>query len=179
MKMIRRFALASGLLIVSAAFAPSAFAQTTATDTVNVSATITNSCTIVAAPVNFGSVSTIGSGLTAQGSVTPTCTYYNTTPPITITLDSGANGTAGTATTAPLRNLKSGTNTLGYQLYTDAANNIPWVDGNYTNPVTTAGANQVGVATSPAAINIYGKIPSQTIPGGGTYTDAVQATISF
>lgn len=85
-----------------------------------------------------------------------------------VALNSGLNST-GTQ-----RRMASGGNYVLYNLYQDAARSTPW--GNGTNGGTSLagvgnGANQDMV--------VYGRVPNQTTPATGTYSDTVQVTITW
>ncbi len=180
MKMIRRFALASGLLIASAAFAPSAFAGT-ATATLSVTLSVTNSCTLAATSVNFGNhnglTNTSNTTITAIGTLTPTCTCTSTNP--VITLGDGLNGLAGNGSTPPSRNLSDGNGHLiPYQLYTDNNHQYAWVDSSGTQ--TSNNVITVNNLNNQKPIMIYGQIGNNVaIPTTGTYTDTITATITY
>lgn len=64
--------------------------------------------------------------------------------------------------------------TVSYQLYLDAGFATIWGDG-------TAGTTMVvGTGTGLVqAIPVYARVPSQTTPAPGPYTDTVTATIQF
>jgi len=70
---------------------------------------------------------------------------------------------------------------LNYNLYTDSG---------YSNPRTTTtsttsctgGANTCVLGTGTGSnqnITVYGQVPTQTAPGGGTYSDTVVVTVTF
>lgn len=166
--MLRRFALASILLIASSA-APAMAG--TATANLGVSAVIGATCTIDTAPLNFGSYDPLVVNLTAPLEATGTIFTNCTTGLIPkITLSQGSNDTAGTPA-APARNLKSGAGgTLSYNLYSDSARTIVW--GSAGAPTTSAN----GTAQTNT---VYGRIPGAQTGADGTYTDTVIATVSF
>lgn len=151
------------LLILLITFVQNAIAAT-ATTTLAVSATVVNSCSITVGNLLFGNYST--ADVTGQSTITLTCTNGAT---YTIAADKGVNGTLAQ------RIMKSGTNSLNYNLYTDSARTIIWGDGT-SSTVTIAGT---GTGTS-QTINVYGKIPAgQNTVKAGSYTDTVNVTISY
>ena len=89
---------------------------------------------------------------------------------VTITLSKG-----GSATFSP-RTLNSGTDTLNYNLYRDAARTTIWGDGTGS----TASYTQVGLPNNTAQnLTIYARIPAAQDVRAGTYTDSVTVTIDF
>ena len=169
--MLRRFALASVLLIASSA-APAMAA--TNTSNLDVSAEIAANCTINAAALDFSAYDPIVAHKTVDYDVTADVTTNCTTgATATITLGQGANDTAGTPG-APVRRLKSGTTDyLSYNLYQDSGHATVWGNTIPTGvaPPATNGADQIST--------VYGRVPfGQNVPLG-TYTDTVVATVNF
>ncbi|MEH2374563.1 Csu type fimbrial protein [Nostoc sp.] len=170
--MLRRFALASVLLIASSA-APAMAG--TATDNLGVSGSVDANCTIVATPVAFApydpvTANATGIPLNATGKVATVCT---TGASAVITLGQGINhGTGSDA--VPARQMIGGTGTdnLSYSLFSDAGLTTVW-----GNTVAT-GVPITGTGTS-VDTAIYGSIPGgQNVPAG-TYNDTVVATVTF
>lgn len=120
------------------------------------------SCTIKATGVNFGNYNTAVRKVV--GTVTVTCTKNAS---YAIALNQGL----GTGATVTNRSMKSGSNVLGYGLYTDAARSINWGDSAGTNWVTGTGT---GLAQK---INIYGEIPANEYSNVGTYSDTITASV--
>jgi spore coat protein U-like protein len=136
--------------------------------------TVIPNCYISATPLNFGTASFITANIDAAASLTVQCT--NTTP-YSISLDNGAN-----ASGAQRRMLASATSSyVNYGLYTDAARSNAWTS---TTSATncSAGANTCVLGTgtgSSQGITVYGRVPPQTSPQPGTYSDTVVVTITF
>jgi spore coat protein U-like protein len=181
--MIRRFALASAILIAAGSTAPAMAQTATATSNLTVTATVGNVCTISSASIVFGSYDpvtahngTTGSPLDGSGTVTTTCTNLL---PATITLGQGSNpATAPTASTdaAPLRQLANGANRLRYDLYQTA---LPGGTGSAVWGNTGGTGLAVTGTGSAVTSTIYGRIPrGQTAPAG-VYNDTVVATVTF
>ncbi|MBN3945447.1 MAG: spore coat protein U domain-containing protein [Nostoc sp. NMS7] len=167
--MLRRFALASVLLIASSA-AP-AMAATNNAD-LDVSAEIVANCTIATAPLDFSAYDPIVANKTTAYNVNASVTTNCTTGAVaTITLGQGTNDTAGTPD-APQRQLKSGANLLPYYLYQDAGRATVWGNTALTGvlPITD-GTNQIST--------VYGQVPANQNVPVGTYTDTVVATVTF
>jgi spore coat protein U domain-containing protein, fimbrial subunit CupE1/2/3/6 len=125
-------------------------------------------CTISTTSVNFGSYDVFSSTPTdTTGTVSVTCSGN---ADVTITLSKG-----GSATFSP-RTLNSGTDTLNYNLYRDAARTTIWGDGTGS----TASYTQVGLPNNTAQnLTIYARIPAAQDVRAGTYTDSVTVTIDF
>ncbi|NOU21644.1 MAG: spore coat protein U domain-containing protein [Methyloglobulus sp.] len=167
---VLRLALASVLAVVGGTYTVNSYSLTQTTTFV-VSATVSASCTISAAPLAFGAV---GLAVLDQTSIlTATCT--NGTPYV-IGMSAGA-GTGPTATptarhmnrtTAPL------TDILNYTLFSDAARTINWGAG-----VTVVAGEVAGTGTGLAqTITVYGRVPPQSSPVA-SYSDTVTAQINF
>jgi spore coat protein U-like protein len=141
-----------------------------------VSASISNNCTIVTAPVQLGTYNPLNGAQAKDGtgSVTVRCTFgfagaY-------VTLNGGLHESGGPSTTAPARQLSDGTSTpnfLSYTLYSANDHATIWAGGVNTNPVSTGtGTDQV--------LTVYGTIASgQNTAPAGSYADTVVATVSF
>jgi spore coat protein U-like protein len=117
-------------------------------------------CTVSATGLAFGAWSF--SSLRSAGTVSVTC---DTATSYTIILSTGNSGTYS------MRNMTSGTNTMSYNLYADAAYTEIWGDG-------SAGTITLSGSTS-GNVTIYGLVPNQTSPAPGIYTDNIVITISY
>jgi len=136
---------------------------------INASATVIASCTVSTSAVGFGSVDPLSaSNVDATGGISVAC----------------SNGTAwtaaagvgsGTGATFASRLMTSGSNTLGYSLYTNSGRTTIWGDG--TGSTATLGSTGSGSAQN---ITIYGRVPSgQSSVPPGSYSDTVSVTISY
>lgn len=143
----------------------------TATNTLSSQTTVTTACNVSGSTLSFGStINPIGTvPIDATSTLTVECT--NTTP-FTLSLSAGIN--AGGITNFSQRQLKNGSYTLGYQLYTDPGRTTVWGDG--TSGSATYGGNGTGGLLS---VTIYGRLPSLTGTVPGTYTDTVTVTITY
>jgi len=143
----------------------------TASNTFQVQATVVSACTVVGSTLNFGSTIdplAAATPLDATSTLSVQCT--NTTP-YTVALNAGAN--AGGASNFTTRTMKSGANSLGYQLYLDAGRSSVWGDG-------TASSTHAGTGTGGSqSLTIYGRLPSLANVVPGSYTDTVTVTISY
>lgn len=143
----------------------------TASNTFQVTATVISACTISGATLNFGSsIDPLATATPLDASSTLSVVCTNTTP-YTVALDAGQN--AGGATNFGARSMKSGSYTLGYQLYLDAGRSSVWGNG-------TGSSVHSGTGTgSTQNLTIYGRLPSLANVVPGAYTDTVTVTISY
>lgn len=166
-KMIRGVAAIAAA--ASAVVIPAAAEAGSIGTNLSVTATVSDSCTVSSTPVAFSTVNPIsGSAATATGTVSVTCTNGT---------GWGASAGLGTGTGATFssRKMKSGTNLLNYNLFTDAAYSTVWGDGTSS----TAKVSNTGSGTA-QVFNVYGQVPSgQTSVVTGDYTDVVSVTISY
>jgi len=144
-----------------------ALSAATSTTTMTVQMTITATCTVnSAATLNFGTVGVLASNTDQTSTIQVTCT--NTTP-YNIGLDVGT----GSGATVAVRKLTSGGATVNYSLYSDTGRATVW--GNTVSTDTVAGTGN-GSAQS---FTVYGRIPAQTTPAPGTYTDTITVTVTY
>ncbi len=135
----------------------------------NASVVLGGACTIVAAPLDFGTVASLATAHTASGTITATCSNGM---PYTIALNAGTT-TGNTIAARRLSLNGAGPGVVSYQLYLDTGHSMPWGDG-------TSGAvyNGTGSGTS-QAIPVHGRVPAQATPAAGTYRDTITATITY
>jgi spore coat protein U-like protein len=140
----------------------------TATGSFQVSVTIQATCTITGATaLNFGTAGVLGANVDQTSTITVQCT--NTTP-YDIGLDQGVNGSSVTA-----REMVGGptSEAIQYSLYRDAARTLNWGTTIATDTVTATGN---GTAQN---YTVYGRIPPQTTPTPGSYTDTITVTVTY
>ncbi|MCU0654507.1 MAG: spore coat U domain-containing protein [Polyangiaceae bacterium] len=146
----------------------------TATENLNVTASVSANCTIATSPVAFGAYDPVNANastaLDNAGSVSVTCTSGSST---TITLGQGANAGGGSTDAVPVRRMADGGgNFMSYGLFQDAGRTTVW-----GNTVGT-GVGHTG-SGSLTAITVYGRVPAaQNLPAG-SYSDTVIATVTF
>jgi spore coat protein U-like protein len=139
----------------------------TATTTLTVQVAITATCTInSASALNFGTQGVLAANVDQSSTIQLTCT--NTTP-----YNIGLNAGTGTGATVATRKLTSGANTINYTLYSNSGRTTVW--GN------TVGTDTVAATGNGAAQNytVYGRIPAQTSPAPGSYTDTITVTVTY
>ncbi|MET0746696.1 MAG: spore coat protein U domain-containing protein [Rhizobium sp.] len=131
-----------------------------------VQATVAANCLLSVNDINFGNHGVINSAVTAVGGVNVTCTPGTQ---YTIAIDGGLSG----ATNPEQRLMKSGTNTIAYGLYSDAAHTQPWsaTGSGLVTGTSTSGGNML-------TIPVYGRVEPQPV-AVGQYSDTVVVTITY
>jgi len=140
----------------------------TATSNFQVKLTITAQCLAATAnDLDFGTTGFLSSNVDVQSSIAVSCT--NTTP-YNVGFDKGVNGAAVTT-----RQMKGGpTNELiSYSIYSNAGRTTNW--GNTVGTDTVAGTGSGSAQT----IQVYGRVPPQTTPTPGNYTDTITVTVTY
>jgi spore coat protein U-like protein len=136
----------------------------TATTSFTVTATISNSCTISASNLSFGTYT--GAVLNGTSMITVNCTknapYYV-----------GLNAGEATGATVTTRKLTSGANSLNYALYSNTTRTANW--GNTVGTDTVSGTGS-GISQ---LLNVYGQIPGGQNLIPGNYSDTITATITY
>jgi spore coat protein U-like protein len=69
--------------------------------------------------------------------------------------------------------MTGGGETIDYQMFKDAAYTENWGD-----TVSTDTVSGTGIGTE-QSFTVYGRVPAQTTPATGTYTDTVTVTVTF
>lgn len=129
-----------------------------------VQAVVPDNCLISAQTVDFGSHGVLAGNLDATGAVSVTCTQGTA---YSVALNNGQTGTGPTA-----RRMVLGAAYVTYGLYRDAARTQPWG----ASAGQTAGGTGSGAAQP---LTVYGRVPPQTTPAAGTYSDVVIATVTY
>jgi spore coat protein U-like protein len=136
-------------------------------------AVILGTCTVSAVGVSFGNYNPVATtALTSTGQVTVNCStaFVFGTTAITIDLSTGASNTY------TARTMLSGTNTLTYNLYQNAADTVIW--GNGTGGSSAYDGNITG-AQPTLQVTVYGQIPALQNPVPGSYTDTITVTVNY
>ncbi len=161
----------AGLAVVSIAAESRLFGQSSsATASLNISATVSKNCTISTAPVAFGAYDSVTANRTAPldgtGTVIVTCTKGAAAK---VGLNAGGNAQGTTR-----RMAGAAAEYLTYELYKDAAHASVW--GN-----TAADALDVPAAVNqnPQNFTVYGRVLQNQVAAVGAYTDTVVATVNF
>jgi spore coat protein U-like protein len=168
--MLRKLRIAlSGLVAVLALFLASApaSAQTTDDDTFDVTITVQNACTISVENLSFGIVNDLTPVISGSTEGTVTCTAA---APVSVAFNLGTAG--GTFAT---RLMANGTDTIGFNLYSEAAAGDILGDG--TSGTETIELTSTGDADT---FQIYGRtVAAQNPKPLGTYSTTVTATVTF
>jgi spore coat protein U-like protein len=165
---------AIAIAVCSLAIGPLQAEAGTATGNLTVQLTITSSCTIGAATLNFGSdagTSLLTTALTANTTVSVTCTNLS---PYSIGMGQGSNYSS-------TNRMANGANYIGYGLYTDSALTHPWTTASSSTTCTVANGCYLGTGNGSAqSVPIYGQVPTvATAPAPGSYSDTVVMTITY
>jgi spore coat protein U-like protein len=159
-----------GLIAALAAtsFVSQAANAATATGQFNVTITIQSNCVVVSATdLAFGTQGVISANIDAQSTISVQCT--NTTP-----YNIGINAGNGAGATVAARKMTGpAAATVTYSAYRDAARTLVWGQtiGTDTEAATGNGSAQ--------PITVFGRVPPQTTPAAGAYTDTLTVTVTF
>jgi spore coat protein U-like protein len=134
-----------------------------------------STCSVSANAVSFGVYDPFGvTALDSTGNVQVACNLAGVVAVLvnyTIQLNGGGSGFSP-------RKMKSGTNALNYNLYTDGARTIIWGDG---TAGTATVADSYMLSPTPVARNypVYGRtVASQNAPPGA-YADTITVTVNY
>ncbi len=127
-------------------------------------ATVSPNCLVSAQDIDFGSQGVLDTAVDASGNVAATCTAGTA---YTISLDNGLTGTGPTA-----RRMTLAGSHVTYGLYKDAARSQPWG--------SSGGELVTGTGTGLTEnVSVYGRVPAQSTPAPGTYTDTIVVTVTY
>lgn len=129
-------------------------------------ATVSSACVVSTTDLNFGSVAALTSNTDSTSTVTINCTNG-------LAFTAALNAGTGSGATITTRKMTGGAQTLNYSLYTNSARTTVW--GNGTTGVVVSGT---GTGTASPHV-VYGRIPTQTTPNVGTYTDTIVVTVTY
>ncbi|MCI0599987.1 MAG: spore coat U domain-containing protein [Beijerinckiaceae bacterium] len=132
----------------------------------SVTAINTPSCSVSATTLNFGNTGVLTANVDATNSVSVTC---NNGTPYTVALDGGLSG----ATDPAQRKMTLAGNQVTYALYRDSARLLPWGSTSGVDTLSATGTGSVQPHT------VYGRVPPQTTPQPGTYTDTIVVTVTY
>jgi spore coat protein U-like protein len=162
--MSKGFVAVTALMTGLGALTTTAMAQVE-TANLSVQITITAGCVLQNVNnINFGSHALLASNIDATGTFDVLCT---TGVPYTVSLDGGGGGSISS------RRMETGGEQVNYQLYSDPSRSQVWGE--------TLGVDRVaGTGTGSAqTLTVYGRVPPQTTPPAGTYTDTVTITLNY
>lgn len=139
----------------------------TATDTFQSRIVIQAECKIQATnTLDFGTNGVLDAAVDASANFDVQCTD---TTAYNVGLDAGTT-TGGTIAT---RKMDSGSATVDYNMYSDSGRTTNW--GETIGTDTVAGTGNGAAQT----LTVYGRVPAQTTPAAGTYTDTVTITVTY
>lgn len=130
-----------------------------------VQANVVPNCNVTAQNINFGDHGVLDTAVDATGAVSVNCTSGTT---YDVGLSNGLNGDGPTQ-----RRMMLGDQSVTYGLYRDAARSQPW--GNTIGSDTASGTGAGAVQN----LTVYGRVPSQSTPAPGTYSDTVVVTVTY
>ncbi len=138
----------------------------------NVTATVETNCTVAANNLSLGSVAAGATPASNSSSVFVTCSdttpYFVGMAPLNVTSTTGAGTMKGTG---------ANTNTITYQLYSNAGLSSVW--GNTaTSTAVGNGVAGAGIGTA-QTLTVYAKATGSTDVQPDTYTDTVQVNVNY
>jgi spore coat protein U-like protein len=153
---------------IAMTMAASSAMAATATANMTVRITIQGQCLIQSAnDLDFGATGVITANIDQTTTIGVQCTSGQT---YNVGLSAGA-GTGATTTVRVMTGPASAT--INYGIYRDAGRTQAWGITIGTDTVTGTGNGNV------QSINIYGRVPPQTTPAAGVYTDTVAVTVTY
>lgn len=142
----------------------------TKTDAMQVTATVSKNCTISAPDLSLGAFDGTND-LTATSDISVRCT---STTAYSVDLSTGSSASYTN------RTLTNGSDTLNYNLYTDAGHNTVW--GNGAGGTAHRSGTGAGMGTA-QTLTVYGQLLASANTGAvgvsGNYTDNITATITY
>lgn len=169
--------LVSGFVLTTAA----GVSGTLPSGALGVSANVSPNCAIATGTLTFGAYDPVvvnkAAGSDDVGSTTLTFNCSKNSTSVYVTASTGNNGNSGGACTTT-RSMKSGSNVLCYELYTDAGFVNVWASSGSSGQATVF--NPTFASSSVATATLWGKIPKgQDAAVAANYTDSVTMTINF
>jgi spore coat protein U-like protein len=138
-------------------------------------AAATASCTASATAVSFGTYDPLSAtATTSTGMVTVSC---NLVLGVSLLVSYNIQLTAGSGSYSA-RSMKSGTNSLTYNLYTDNTYGTVWGDGSGATSRVSDGY-LLGLGGAVKNYTVYGRAPAMQNVGAGTYSDAIIVTLTY
>lgn len=126
--------------------------------------------------LSFGNVSSLDAPVDVASTQNAGSVVIKCTPGVSVTLALGSGNNVTGSVSSGRKLLKaSGTETLTYQLFQDAAHATVWGDG------TNGGSSQVFSSTGAVQeYKVYARLlASSTLPSAGNYTDSVLLTVTY
>lgn len=133
----------------------------------NWTATVISNCYLGTSPVSFGTVGVL-SGNVDSTTVQAIGAHCSNGTPYAISFDAGQ----GPGATIAARVMTNGALGVVYSLYQDAARSTLW--GNTAGSIVSSTGNG-----NYQFYTVYGRVPPQTTPAPGAYSDTITVTITF
>ncbi|KAK6024708.1 spore Coat Protein U domain protein [Ostertagia ostertagi] len=134
-------------------------------------------CTLGTTNVAFGTYSPLAFGNTdTTGTVKVDCGgVVGLLIPFSIAISAGGSGSYAN------RQMKSGSNQLAYNLYTDASYTTVWGDGTSSSQLVNAGVTLDLAGLAPTQnFYVYGRIPGRQLSAvPGVYVDTISVTLTY
>ncbi len=137
-----------------------------------------DSCSMSVGGINFGVYDpTAGSAATSIGTLLVSCSW---TPPAPASITVAVSLSTGSSGSYAARTMKSGSNTLQYNLYFNSNGSTIWGNGtggtDYGGATLTTGTPSGSSSTSGT---IYGIVPAHQDVAPGAYGDTIIVTLSY
>ncbi len=132
-------------------------------------------CSVTSASMAFGTTSAgVAGPVDTQGTLSFTCTgVLGETVVYTVSLSAGGGGTGFNP-----RALRSGANSIQYNVYGDSARTRLWGDGT-SGTFTESGSLSITGGPTPRSVPVYGRVFGGQSAKPGAYSDSLMITISF
>jgi spore coat protein U-like protein len=141
-------------------------------------------CSVSTTSVAFGAYDVYSSSATnANGTLTVTCTFQTGIDGGGKTVSYTVSMSTGSSNSFVQRTMKSGSDALGYNLYTDNTYSVVWGDGTGGSS-TVSGSLHVGPGagngTKSQQSTVYGRVPAlQDVSVSPSYTDNVTISVAY
>jgi spore coat protein U-like protein len=134
----------------------------------------TGTCKVTATAITFGSFNPLlGGNVLANGTITMTCGANSGNGYYDVVLSAGGSGNY------QARQMKSGSNSLSYNLYSDSAHTKVWQPDNCGGNCGVMGFSNTSVNGGTMTFTVYGEIPAQPKAIPGTYGDSIMVTLTY
>ena len=146
------------------------------------SAVATPSCTVSTPGLNFSSYDVFAAGATNNNTTLAVKCDINAPPPGSVNISYTIDLSTGSSNSFVQRQMKSGANTFGYNLYTTNTYSVVWGDGTGAT-ATIPGTMHLIQGSNPSQTNthtVYGRIPAlQDAAVASDYRDNVTVTVTY